>query len=407
MRLIADGCVEREGVPGLARRLGYSERQLNRLMTEELGAGPLAIARAQRAHTARLLIETTDLALTDVAFAAGFGSVRQFNDTIREVFATSPTDLRARVGRRSICRARSVGGRRADGRVAPTSDTPAVRRRRGADVPRPARVAGSRVVGRLDLSAFAEPARWPRRHRAACRGRSRGGDRAAHLVDRSGCGGATDSPAPRPRRRSRGRRRGAVGRADDGGARRRTSRASRSRQCRSVRDEHPCRRRPAGVGGRCANGDREGDGRRRRSAVARRSGTDPRVPVGGTDRRCSGRGLRHAGLAARHAPPSRGRSGRRVGGARRRRRSRCRPRLVARTQGHRAVDRRLRRDARPVASRRVPRIRPRCPPRGRGPHRLATGPGGLGAVAFLRRPSPVGMPERTRRNPPLAQEPSS
>ncbi len=59
MRLIADGCVEREGVPGLARRLGYSERHLNRLMTEELGAGPLAIARAQRAHTARLLIETT------------------------------------------------------------------------------------------------------------------------------------------------------------------------------------------------------------------------------------------------------------------------------------------------------------------------------------------------------------
>ncbi len=96
MRLIADGCVEREGVPGLARRLGYSERQLNRLMTEELGAGPLAIARAQRAHTARLLIETTDLALTDVAFAAGFGSVRQFNDTIREVFASSPRDLRAR-----------------------------------------------------------------------------------------------------------------------------------------------------------------------------------------------------------------------------------------------------------------------------------------------------------------------
>ena len=96
MRLIADGTVERDGVPGLARRLGYSERQLNRLMTEELGAGPLAIARAQRAHTARLLIETTDLTLTDVAFAAGFGSVRQFNDTIREVFATSPTDLRSR-----------------------------------------------------------------------------------------------------------------------------------------------------------------------------------------------------------------------------------------------------------------------------------------------------------------------
>ena len=60
MRLIADGFVEREGVAGLARRLGYSERHLNRVLTDELGAGPLAIARAQRAHTARLLVETTD-----------------------------------------------------------------------------------------------------------------------------------------------------------------------------------------------------------------------------------------------------------------------------------------------------------------------------------------------------------
>ncbi|HYN31989.1 MAG TPA: Ada metal-binding domain-containing protein [Ilumatobacteraceae bacterium] len=94
MRLIADGFVEREGVPGLARRLGYSERHLNRVLTDELGAGPLAIARAQRAHTARLLVETTTMPLTDIAFAAGFGSVRQFNDTIREVFATSPTALR-------------------------------------------------------------------------------------------------------------------------------------------------------------------------------------------------------------------------------------------------------------------------------------------------------------------------
>jgi AraC family transcriptional regulator, regulatory protein of adaptative response / DNA-3-methyladenine glycosylase II len=80
MRLIADGVVDREGVAG-CRRLGYSQRHLNRVVTDELGAGPLAIARAQRAQTARLLVETTALPLTDVAFAAGFGSVRQFNDT--------------------------------------------------------------------------------------------------------------------------------------------------------------------------------------------------------------------------------------------------------------------------------------------------------------------------------------
>ncbi len=95
MRLIADGIVERDGVAGLARRLGYSERHLTRVFSDELGAGPLAVARAQRAHAARLLIETTSMTLTDVAFASGFGSVRQFNDTVREVFAASPSELRA------------------------------------------------------------------------------------------------------------------------------------------------------------------------------------------------------------------------------------------------------------------------------------------------------------------------
>jgi AraC family transcriptional regulator of adaptative response / DNA-3-methyladenine glycosylase II len=94
MRLIADGEVERSGVRGLAARLGYSERQLHRLLVGELGVGPLSLARAQRAQTARLLIETTDLPMADVAFAAGFSSIRQFNDTVREVFATTPTALR-------------------------------------------------------------------------------------------------------------------------------------------------------------------------------------------------------------------------------------------------------------------------------------------------------------------------
>jgi AraC family transcriptional regulator of adaptative response / DNA-3-methyladenine glycosylase II len=98
MRLISDGVVDREGVPGLARRLGYSTRQIERQLLAELGAGPLALARAQRAQTARVLIETTTLPLTRVAEAAGFASVRAFNETVREVFALSPTELRARVG---------------------------------------------------------------------------------------------------------------------------------------------------------------------------------------------------------------------------------------------------------------------------------------------------------------------
>ena len=94
MRLLADGVVEREGIEGLAGRLGYSARQLHRLLTREYGAGPLALARSHRAQTARVLIETTDLAFADVAFAAGFASVRQFNDTVREVYAATPTTLR-------------------------------------------------------------------------------------------------------------------------------------------------------------------------------------------------------------------------------------------------------------------------------------------------------------------------
>lgn len=95
LRLIGDGLIDREGVAGLAARLGYSERQLNRTLLSEVGAGPLALARAQRAQTARLLLETTAMPVSDVAFAAGFASVRQFNDTIRAVFATTPSGLRA------------------------------------------------------------------------------------------------------------------------------------------------------------------------------------------------------------------------------------------------------------------------------------------------------------------------
>ena len=103
MRLIADGVVEREGVPGLARRLGYSPRHLTRLLTAELGAGPLALSRAHRAHTARMLLVGTDLPAADVAFSAGFSSIRQFNETVREVFGMPPLDLRAR-------RRRALGG---------------------------------------------------------------------------------------------------------------------------------------------------------------------------------------------------------------------------------------------------------------------------------------------------------
>ena len=94
VRLITDGVVDREGVAGLAGRLGYSVRHLSRLLVSEVGAGPLALARSQRARSARTLIETTSLTFAEIAFAAGFDSIRQFNDSIRETYAASPTELR-------------------------------------------------------------------------------------------------------------------------------------------------------------------------------------------------------------------------------------------------------------------------------------------------------------------------
>ena len=100
MRLIADGIVDRDGVPGLAARLGYSPRQVGRVLAAEVGAGPLALARAQRARTARILVETTTLPMGDITFAAGFTSIRQFNATMLEVYDTPPSVLRERAARR-------------------------------------------------------------------------------------------------------------------------------------------------------------------------------------------------------------------------------------------------------------------------------------------------------------------
>lgn len=110
MRMIGDGVVDREGVGGLAVRLGYSARQVQRQLTAELGAGPVALARAQRAHTARVLLQTTDLPVTEIAFAAGFASVRQFNDTIRAVYELTPTGLRATAPKRGGGRGTPAAG---------------------------------------------------------------------------------------------------------------------------------------------------------------------------------------------------------------------------------------------------------------------------------------------------------
>lgn len=94
LRLIADGAVDSGGVTGVARRLAVSKRHLHRTLVAEVGAGPLALARTRRAQTARLLVESTDLPVSEVAFAAGFGSIRQFNDAFRAAFGCPPSQVR-------------------------------------------------------------------------------------------------------------------------------------------------------------------------------------------------------------------------------------------------------------------------------------------------------------------------
>jgi AraC family transcriptional regulator of adaptative response / DNA-3-methyladenine glycosylase II len=94
VRAIADGAVDDVGVDGLAARLHVSTRHLHRVLVAELGASPLQLARTRRAQLARMLLDQTDLSMADVAFGAGFASVRQFNDVVREHFGAAPTELR-------------------------------------------------------------------------------------------------------------------------------------------------------------------------------------------------------------------------------------------------------------------------------------------------------------------------
>ncbi len=96
LALIEQGLVDTEGVSGLAGRLGVSERHLRRELKEEVGAGPTQLARSRRLWLSRLLLDQTNLAITDVAFASGFSSIRQFNDAFKEAFAATPSDLRRR-----------------------------------------------------------------------------------------------------------------------------------------------------------------------------------------------------------------------------------------------------------------------------------------------------------------------
>ena len=380
MRMIGDGVVERDGVSGLARRLGYTERHLTRVVQAELGAGPLAIARARRAQTARLLIETTSLPFASVAFAAGFASIRQFNETVREVFALSPTELRAR-GRRGddqgpgAVALRLAHRRPHDARGA--LDFLAMRAVRGLEAADGGDAAYRRVLrlpngfGRVTLApgdghVAATLALDDLRDLGAAVARCR------RLLDLDADPVAIDDALrPRPGPRAAGRRPPRLAPAGIG---------------RRLRDRGPRGRRPAGVGRRRVHRARP-DRRRARSAArppGRRRAHD-RVPLARGDRRGARRGAADAvGAPARPAWPR--------GGRRRRRalpRARGRPGGDARAPGgaarRRALDRRLRDPADARRSGRVPADRPGRPPRA-ARLGLPADPAGLAAHAERWRP---------------------
>jgi AraC family transcriptional regulator, regulatory protein of adaptative response / DNA-3-methyladenine glycosylase II len=94
LRCIEEGALDRGSLPELAERLGLGERQVRRLFGEHVGASPNAVARTRRAHFARQLIDQTALPMTEIAFAAGFRSLRQFNEVMQSTFHRPPTEMR-------------------------------------------------------------------------------------------------------------------------------------------------------------------------------------------------------------------------------------------------------------------------------------------------------------------------
>src|ERR1700728_4000824 len=156
MRLIADGIVDRDGVPGLAARLGYSPRQVGRVLAAEVGAGPLALARAQRARTARGLVETTTLAMGDIAFAAGFASIRQFNATMLEVYDTPPSVLRERALRRGVSGRRGGADAAGEGNTAGGALCPRLPFRPPIDLARVFGFLAARAVPGVEVATATE-----------------------------------------------------------------------------------------------------------------------------------------------------------------------------------------------------------------------------------------------------------
>ena len=380
MRLIADGVVDRAGVGGLADFLGYSPRQLNRLLVQRLGAGPLALARARRAQTARILIESTAMGFSDVAFAAGFSSVRQFNDTVREVYAASPSELRGRRG----------AARGATGAITMrlAVRTPFAGRALLEFLARRAVPGVETVDGTTYSRTLAAPARpWrgqPRPDRPDLPGHR---VRARHLRAPRPAGhhGCRRADAQDPRRGLR---------PDSGGRRLRHRPDARPARGAAARPEGPrprgrhraggpCRAGAAGQRRRGAHHDRPAGARARRGGGDRRRGTDPPLPgrwgvvAGWTRRSCRCRG-RAAGPWRRSAlpwwPATCGSNEVWTGTP---------PASPCSRAGDRSVDQRLRGDEGARAPGSVPPRRHRDPGR---PARPGPGPGQASALAERWRP---------------------
>lgn len=94
LALIELGALDGSNVDALGERLGLGERHLRRLFRQHLGASPIAVAQTRRILLAKQLIHETRMPMTQIAFAAGFGSIRRFNETFRDLFGRSPGDLR-------------------------------------------------------------------------------------------------------------------------------------------------------------------------------------------------------------------------------------------------------------------------------------------------------------------------
>src|SRR5260370_33458273 len=94
LKLIAESALDDGGVENLAERLGMGSRHLRRLFVRHLGATPVAVAQTRRVHFAKKLIDETSLPMTQIAMAAGFGSVRRFNATFQKLYGRTPRDLR-------------------------------------------------------------------------------------------------------------------------------------------------------------------------------------------------------------------------------------------------------------------------------------------------------------------------